>query len=212
MQGPFENSAAIFDAMACSSVDHLLKKHGMVVMAHRGGDWSVDNSMENFRAALANNVEGIETDIWLSKDGVPMITHGGDDGQLALYGFPNDYVYDWTMKELQTNLKIENGEPMPTLLQTLELFRNSSVFVNIELKGPLTPERKPFYDFNLAARTVYQLVLDLGMEKQVMVSSFTKEIIDAMKICLQDKHEFMLCTLLNRKNLSAGTLEAYLPP
>ena len=100
---------------------------------------------------------------------------------------------------------------MPTLLQTLELFNNSPVFVNIELKGPLTPERKPFYDFNLAAKTIHALVLELGMAKQVMVSSFTKEIIDAMKICLHENHEFMLCTLLNRKNLSAGSLEAYRP-
>lgn len=45
-----------------------------------------------------------------------------------------------------------------------------------------------------------------------MVSSFTKEIIEAMKSCLKDKHEFMLCTLLNRKNISAGSLEAYIPP
>ena len=133
----------------------------MVVMAHRGGDWDKDNSMSNFTSALKNKVEGIETDIWLSKDGVPMITHGGDDGQLALYGFPNDYVYDWTLEELQTKLKIENGEKMPTLRETLELFRNTSVIVNIELKGPLTFERKPFYDFNLAAKTVHKMVLEL---------------------------------------------------
>ena len=44
-----------------------------------------------------------------------------------------------------------------------------------------------------------------------MVSSFTKEIIDAMQICLKDKREFMLCTLLNRKNISAGGLQAYRP-
>lgn len=30
----------------------LLSKHGLVVMAHRGGDWSADNSIENFKAAL----------------------------------------------------------------------------------------------------------------------------------------------------------------
>lgn len=57
-----------------------MQSEHLMIMAHRGGDWSVDNSIENFKAALANNVEGIETDIWLSKDGVPMITHGGDDG------------------------------------------------------------------------------------------------------------------------------------
>ena len=49
-------------------------------MAHRGGSWSADNSMTNFRAAVSNCVEGVETDVWLSQDGIPMIVHGGDDG------------------------------------------------------------------------------------------------------------------------------------
>ena len=66
----------------------LLQKHGTIVMAHRGGNWSADNSITNFKAAIENKVEGVETDVWLSKDGVPMIVHGGDDGQLALYGLP----------------------------------------------------------------------------------------------------------------------------
>jgi len=65
-------------------------------MAHRGGNWSADNSITNFKAAVANNVEGVETDVWLSKDGVPMIVHGGDDGELTLYGFPDKFVYDLT--------------------------------------------------------------------------------------------------------------------
>jgi glycerophosphoryl diester phosphodiesterase len=36
--------------------------------------------MSNFKSSVENKVEGVETDVWLSKDGVPMITHGGDDG------------------------------------------------------------------------------------------------------------------------------------
>jgi len=36
--------------------------------------------MANFRASAENQVEGVETDIWLSKDGVPLVLHGGDDG------------------------------------------------------------------------------------------------------------------------------------
>ena len=75
-------------------------KFETVVMAHRGGSWHPDNSMANFGASLENGVEGMETDVWISKDGVPMIVHGGDDGQLCLYGLPDDYVYEWTQAEL----------------------------------------------------------------------------------------------------------------
>lgn len=49
-------------------------------MSHRGGNWDADNSIGNFTASRLNNVEGVETDVWISKDGVPMITHGGDNG------------------------------------------------------------------------------------------------------------------------------------
>ena len=43
-----------------------------------------------------------------------MILHGGDDGQLAKYGYPDDHVFNWTAEELQ-RLDIGEGEPMPTL-------------------------------------------------------------------------------------------------
>ena len=84
-------------------------------MAHRGGDWHCDNSMANFKASVEHQVEGVETDVWLSKDGVAMVLHGDSDGQLSLYGKPDEFVYKWTHDELINNLQIENGEQMPTL-------------------------------------------------------------------------------------------------
>lgn len=94
-------------------------------MSHRGGSWDADNSIASFKASRLNNVEGVETDVWISKDGVPMITHGGDNGQLALYGYPDDLVYNWTQEELQSRIKLPNGEKMPTLLDMLSVFKDS---------------------------------------------------------------------------------------
>ena len=51
-----------------------------------------------------------------------MIVHGGDDGQLSLYGFPDDYVYEWTFEELRQKIKLSNGEQMPTLLEMLKVY------------------------------------------------------------------------------------------
>ena len=65
------------------------KARKTIVMAHRGGNFGPDNSMTNFRAAVQNKFEGIEFDIWLSKDNVPMVLHGGPNGQLAKYGHPD---------------------------------------------------------------------------------------------------------------------------
>ena len=80
-----------------------------IVMAHRGGNFGPENSLKNFRLAIEHGVEGIEFDVsdtaerlmivlqvWLSADGVPMVLHGGDDGQLAKYGFPDEMAFTKT--------------------------------------------------------------------------------------------------------------------
>ena len=67
-----------------------------MVVGHRGGFFGPENSMKGFRGAVENNLEGIEFDVWLSKDNVPMVLHGGDDGQLTKYGLPDERVFQWT--------------------------------------------------------------------------------------------------------------------
>jgi glycerophosphoryl diester phosphodiesterase len=52
--------------------------------------------MKNFKGAVEHGLEGIEFDVWLSKDNVPMILHGGSDGQLELYGLHDERVFNWT--------------------------------------------------------------------------------------------------------------------
>ena len=65
---------------------HIVKKFSKesgkktMVIGHRGGFFGPENSMKTFRAAIENKLEGIEFDVWLSKDHVPMVIHGGDNG------------------------------------------------------------------------------------------------------------------------------------
>jgi glycerophosphoryl diester phosphodiesterase len=60
-----------------------------MIIGHRGGlPFGPDNTMKAFKLAVACKIEGIEFDVWLSKDDVPMITHGGNNGQLEKYGLP----------------------------------------------------------------------------------------------------------------------------
>jgi len=70
--------------------------HKSVIIAHRGGNFAPENSMANFREAKRQYVEGIEFDVWLSKDEVPMVMHGGENGELSHYGLANEYVFNWT--------------------------------------------------------------------------------------------------------------------
>ena len=87
-----------------------------MVIGHRGGFFGPENSMKGFQGAIVNNLEGIEFDVWLSKDGVPMILHGGSDGQLSQYGLDaTERVFNWTQEELQERIDIGEGEKIPTL-------------------------------------------------------------------------------------------------
>ena len=57
-------------ARAAKVADKQLKKsqksdqvRRTIVMAHRGGNFGPDNSLKNFRGAIANKVEGVEFDV-----------------------------------------------------------------------------------------------------------------------------------------------------
>lgn len=52
---------------------------------------------------------------------------------------------------------------MPTLLEFLEVYKDTPTLVNIELKGPQSPDQKSLYDFKKAAETVHKMVLELQM-------------------------------------------------
>ena len=60
-------------------VHRLAEEKGVrtLVIGHRGGFFGPENSLKGFQGAVANNLEGIEFDVWLSKDNVPMVLHGG---------------------------------------------------------------------------------------------------------------------------------------
>lgn len=90
-----------------------------MVIGHRGGYLDgPENSMRGFRAAISHKLDGIEFDVWLSKDNILMIMHGGDDGELGQYGYPHDHVFNWTCEELKS-LDIGEGERMPTFEELL---------------------------------------------------------------------------------------------
>jgi hypothetical protein len=47
------------------------------------------------------------------------VCHGGDDGNLKDYGFPEDYIFDWPLDKLKTLKATEEGETIPTLEEVL---------------------------------------------------------------------------------------------
>ena len=65
------------------SFDIFNKDHKIFVEGHRGANRVFyQNSINSFKQAIKYELDSIELDIWLTKDKIPVILHGGDKGQI----------------------------------------------------------------------------------------------------------------------------------
>jgi glycerophosphoryl diester phosphodiesterase len=107
-----------------------------LIIAHRGASAEKpENTLAAFRRALALEVDGIELDVHVTSDGVPVVFH---DASLSRLTGTRGRIARKTWAELQT-LQVLGREPIPRLVDVLRLTRGLAV-VQIELKaGPVTP-------------------------------------------------------------------------
>ena len=101
--------------------------------AHRGyhdGNVAVpENSLSSFVAAIDAGY-GIELDVQLSSDKVPMVFHDAD--LMRICGVEGK-IWDYTCEELQAMKLFDTEETIPTLAQALELI-NGQVPILVEYK------------------------------------------------------------------------------
>ncbi len=109
-----------------------------VLYAHRGlhGGGVPENSLAAFRRAMEAGC-GIELDVQLSRDGVPIVFH--DESLIRLCGRP-ERVSELTAAELSSLTLGESGERIPTLSEALSLV-SGRVPLLIELKYYRKPVR-----------------------------------------------------------------------
>ena len=108
-----------------------------LVIAHRGASAEKpENTLAAFRRALARRVDGIELDVRVTRDGVPVVFHDAD--LFRLTGV-RGRIAARTWRELQ-RLRVAGTEPIPRLADVLRLARGRAV-VQIELKAgaPVAP-------------------------------------------------------------------------
>jgi glycerophosphoryl diester phosphodiesterase len=105
-------------------------------IAHRGASAEApENTLAAFRRAIALGVDGIELDVQVSRDGVPMVFH---DATLVRLTGARGRIAQFTRCELQ-EYRVR-GEAIPTLAEVLALTRDRCV-VEVELKlgTPVAP-------------------------------------------------------------------------
>jgi len=140
----------------------LRKKGGMKFEGHRGaGLLEPENTLKAFQRGIDLDLDGIELDVWLSADGVPIVCHGTDDGTVEFKDSSlNVHVNKVHSKDLKTWI-LPFGECLPTLEEVLTVAKNKTR-VNIEFKE----------ETNKVIRPVLELLIKLDMLEQVCFSSF----------------------------------------
>ena len=155
------------------SFDIFKKGHKIFIEGHRGANRVYyQNSMKSFIQAIQYKLDSLELDIWLTKDKIPVILHGGKEGQLYDHFLDVDknvIVNNLTLEELlKYKLKGKEEQKVPTFNEVLDLCKNK-IFINVEIKDP------NIYD---SFKEVIKLIEEKKMINQIAISSFHHDYFD----------------------------------
>lgn len=138
-------------------------------IAHRGANAEApENTMAAFRKAVEIGADGLEFDLQLSRDNVPVVIH---DEKLERTTNATGLVKDYTLDELRA-LDAGRwfssefaGETIPTLEEVFEEFAQSKMLFNIELKSGIIiyPELE---------EKVLKTISRFKLKDRVIISSF----------------------------------------
>jgi len=133
-----------------------------LIIAHRGASYDApENTLSAFRLAAEQGADGLEFDVQLSADGVPVIFH---DAKLERTTNGRGKVTDQSFEQLQ-QWDAGGGNKILALEQLFAEF-GSTLLYNVELK--------PYRLRNVGLeQAVAGLISKFGLEKQTLVSSFS---------------------------------------
>lgn len=102
-----------------------------IVFAHRGLPVKfAENSLQGFKYAATHGAEGVEFDVHLTKDKVPVVMH---DETLDRTTNGTGYIKDYALNEIR-KFHLENGEPVPLLSELFEILQDKDLYINLEFK------------------------------------------------------------------------------
>ena len=151
------------------------------VASHRGDSaYYPENTMEAFRAALAEGVDQIETDIRITKDGEPVIFHDATVGRTTDGA---GLVKEKTLAEMKAlDAGCKKGEKfkgcrVPTFLEFMDLVKDyPTLTLNLELKEYPTPGYEETA-YSVADR-VLKTVDDYGFTDRIVINSFSGKLME----------------------------------
>ena len=139
-----------------------------LIIGHRGASAvAPENTMAAFREAIAVGADGIEFDVRLTRDGVPIIIH--DNTLRRTTGLPHR-IADLTWPELES---LNVG--VPSLEQLFTLFDGNDLSLYLEMKSDSPGEREPL------AKACCKLIDEYSFKARVFVECFDLPALEVVK-------------------------------
>lgn len=171
-----------------------------LIYAHRGASkHAPENTYASFKLAQIKNADGIETDIQLTKDGVPVVIH---DATLDRTTTKQGAIKEVTFAEL-TNL--QNGqwfdpsfekETLMSLDELLDWWQTTELYLNIELKS------HSFHHKKIVKETMRRID-QIDDVSRLTISSFNLNYLEEVKAW----NPIMVTGYLTKKRLSNRVLK-----
>jgi len=167
------------------------------IYAHRGASkYAPENTMPAFQLAYEMKADGIETDVQLTKDNIPILIH---DEVLDRTTDGTGFVKDYTFAELK---KLDAGSWFPgdftntkliSLEEFLEWIQYKPLYLNVELKNNKI-------DYENLETIVFDMVKKYELMDRTTISTFNIKSVKRLKH-LNHKIEIAYLTSKQDKNL-----------
>jgi len=148
-------------------------------IGHRGSaNEAMENSIASYKKAIAGGADTVETDVYLSADGVCVVNHDGTINRTTNYT-GSKRVTELTLEEIK-KYKIKNldgtlsDETTPTFDEMLKALKDDDVFIFIELKESTSA----------LCKEVARIISENGFEDRVCCITFNASTITYMKKAL----------------------------
>lgn len=171
-----------------------------LILAHRGAS-SVrfENTMAAFEKAFEDGADGIELDVQLTEDGIPIIIHDPDFARVAGIRKRVSSVTSAEVQSFRVGKKLWRilmGSRIPTLLEVVSFCYQHRLVLNVELKE--TASERP--------ELIGRILSDLAILDDVHISSFDYAVIEKVKSLAP---EMETAFLLRKKSVEWDNMGRY---
>ncbi|MEP6637229.1 MAG: glycerophosphodiester phosphodiesterase family protein [Acidobacteriota bacterium] len=160
-----------------------------LIIGHRGASAvAPENTLASFKRALSDGADGIEFDVRLAHDNVPVVIHdatlrrtgliSGRVSELSSIELGRTDVGSWFDRQARSSSPAQSSkfteEKLPTLQQVFDLFRDNQGLLYLEMKGE--PQ-----DGDRLVKEVVRSIRDNSLRDRVIAESFDLSLIKLMK-------------------------------